>query len=209
VFTVTDAGGTSRSATNTITVQPVADAPIAHPQSVTTPYNTPLNIFLVASDPDGDLHYVAAVTTPSNGTLIGSGNWLTFAPNPGFSGTTSFDFRASDWTSTLSTPAAVTIVVQAPTSISATPGNLTTAVQSSSRIDLSWTDNAGYNEDGFKVDRSQNGNSWTQIATLGPNMTSFSATGLSGNKMYYFRVRAFNVLGNSPYSDTASAKTPR
>jgi phosphodiesterase/alkaline phosphatase D-like protein len=38
---------------------------------------------------------------------------------------------------------------------------------------------------------------------------NYSSTGLSANKTYYYRVRAYNVLGNSGYSNTASAKTLR
>jgi phosphodiesterase/alkaline phosphatase D-like protein len=34
-------------------------------------------------------------------------------------------------------------------------------------------------------------------------------TGLKANKTYWYRVRAYNATGNSDYSNTASAKTPR
>lgn len=64
---------------------------------------------------------------------------------------------------------------------------------------------ANLKTDGFKIERYQNG--WVLIATVGPNVRTFSSTGLSANKNYQIRVRGFNVLGNSGYSNTASART--
>ena len=72
---------------------------------------------------------------------------------------------------------------------------------------MAWTDNSN-NEDGFKIERSPNGtSSWTQIATVGPNVTTYSNTGLTRNTRYYYRVRSYNALGNSGYSNTVNAKT--
>ena len=88
----------------------------------------------------------------------------------------------------------------------AAPSGLTATAVSSSQINLAWTDTSA-NEDGFKIERSNNGSSWSQIATVGPNTTTYSSTGLSANKTYYYRVRAYNMLGNSAYSANASAKT--
>jgi hypothetical protein len=36
---------------------------------------------------------------------------------------------------------------------------------------------------------------------------TFANTGLPSNKSFAYRVRAFNVVGSSAYSNTASAKT--
>ena len=206
VFSVTDAGGITMTATNHLTIQPVADPPVANPQSVTTPYNTPVNILLTGSDPDGDLQGFLVTSLPANGTLSGTPPSSTFTPGAGFSGTSTLQFVAQDATTT-SAPANVTITVQAATSIPAAPSGLSATAVSSSQINLTWTDNSGYNEDGFKVERSSNGNTWTQIATVGPNVTTYASTGLTANRTYYYRVRAYNVLGNSAYSNTASAKT--
>ena len=90
----------------------------------------------------------------------------------------------------------------------AAPTGLSAIAVSKSQINLSWTD-ASANEDGFKIERSTDGRTFTQIGTTGANATVFKATGLAGNKLYYFRVRAFNAGGNSAYSNTASAQTPK
>jgi hypothetical protein len=93
-----------------------------------------------------------------------------------------------------------------PPSTPAAPSNLSAVAISRTRIDLTWSDNSS-NETGFRVERSTNGSSFTQIATLGANATAYSSTGLRRNRVYYYRVRAYNAAGNSGYSNTASART--
>ena len=190
-----------------IWIDPVNDAPVATAQSVTTAYNTAVNVTLSGSDVDGNTLAYMVLSSPANGTLTGSTPNLTFTPNLNWSGTTSFTFRVNDG-SLNSSAATVTLTVNAPTSVPAAPSALTATAASNSRIDLVWNDNST-SESGFKVERSTTGTTWTQIATVGPNVRNYSSTGLSANKTYYFRVRAYNALGNSAYSNTASAKTLR
>ncbi len=91
-----------------------------------------------------------------------------------------------------------------------TPGSLTAAVISSSRIDLSWYDYSS-NETGFKVERSTDGVTFSEVGTApaGPYSNgytvSYSATGLSAGTFYYFRVRGTNAQGDSAYSNIISA----
>jgi hypothetical protein len=204
-FAANDGTTIGNPATVSITVTPVNDAPVANPQSVSTPYNTPVNITLTGSDPEGSALTYTIVNNPSNGTLSGSNANRTFTPNIGWSGTTTFTFKVNDGALNSAT-ATVTITVAAPTSTPTAPSDLTATAISKSQINLAWTDNSS-NEDGFKIERSTNGTSWSQIATVGPNASNYSSTGLSANKLYYYRVRAYNALGNSAYSNTASAKT--
>jgi titin len=87
------------------------------------------------------------------------------------------------------------------------PANLAATVMSSSQIDLKWQDKSG-NEAGFKIERKLgNTGTFTQIATVGANVTAFSSVGLNANTKYFFRVRAYNVGGNSPYSNVVDATT--
>jgi hypothetical protein len=86
----------------------------------------------------------------------------------------------------------------------AAPTGLSATVVNGGRIDLNWTDNST-TEDGHKIERSPNGSSnWVQIGTVGPNVTSYSATGLTAYTIYYFRVRAYEGGSNSAYSSNAS-----
>jgi hypothetical protein len=93
-----------------------------------------------------------------------------------------------------------------PPPVPSAPSGLSASAVSTTQINLAWTDNSS-NEDGFKVERSTNGTSWTQVGTVAANGKTFSSTGLAKNTLYYFRVRAYNASGNSAYSNTASART--
>ena len=98
---------------------------------------------------------------------------------------------------------------QPPTAGPAAPTALTAAPVSGIQIDLAWTDNAN-NEDGYKIEQSPNGTTFTEIATVGVNATAYSVTGLQVSTPYYFRVRAFNsfnTLSYSAYTGVASAVT--
>lgn len=87
------------------------------------------------------------------------------------------------------------------------PTGLTASSASTSQISLSWTDNSS-DETGFYVERStSSGGTFTQIASLGAGVTTYSNTGLAASTTYYYRVCAYNAGGNSTYSNTASATT--
>ncbi len=96
------------------------------------------------------------------------------------------------------------------TPVPAAPTNLVATAVSRSQINLSWADNAT-NETGFRIERCKGATctNFTQIATVGANVTSYSNTGLSSNTSYRYRVRAYNASGNSAYSNIAAAATPR
>lgn len=103
-----------------------------------------------------------------------------------------------------STTASIT-VNPAPTAPLA-PLNLTATVASSSQINLAWTAGSA-NQTGFKIERSLNGSTYTQIATTAANVTSYSNTGLTAATLYYYRVAGSNAQGDSPFSNIASATT--
>ncbi|NLE44228.1 MAG: hypothetical protein GX620_05870 [Chloroflexi bacterium] len=88
----------------------------------------------------------------------------------------------------------------APTGLTATPAGQV-------QITLNWVDNAS-NEEGFRIERSPGGaNTWTQIGTVGPNVTTYASGGLTCNTQYDHRVRAYNGAGSSAYSNVAPATT--
>ena len=97
---------------------------------------------------------------------------------------------------------------QAASGVPAAPSSLSASAVSSSQINLAWVD-ASSNETGFKIERAPaSAGPWTQIATVGANVTSYSNTGLLPLTTYFYRVRATNAAGDSAYSNTASATTP-
>jgi hypothetical protein len=81
---------------------------------------------------------------------------------------------------------------------------------SSSRIDLSWVDNAD-NESGFLIERAPDNagvsGTFAQIASLGANSITYSNTGLTASTRYWYRVRSTNAAQSSAYTPSASATT--
>jgi titin len=87
------------------------------------------------------------------------------------------------------------------------PSGLTATPVSSTRIDLVWTDNSGY-ESGYAVERATGAGSFTVVAYLAANATGYSSTSLAPGTTYSFRVRAYDASNYSAYSNTASPTTP-
>ncbi len=90
----------------------------------------------------------------------------------------------------------------------AAPTNLTTTVFKTQGVNIriEWTDNAN-NELGFKVERSEDGNNFTEIAGLNADTELYEDLQLSESTTYYYKVLAYNNNGNSVYSNTAQATT--
>jgi glucose/arabinose dehydrogenase len=105
--------------------------------------------------------------------------------------------------------ATFTTVSPPPAQPPAAPSNLTAKAPGNSRkADLTWMDNA-QTEDGFRIERSTNGGVFTQIATVGRNVTAYSDTGLARGTTYSYRVLAYNASGASPPSDPPASVTTR
>ena len=75
-----------------------------------------------------------------------------------------------------------------------------------SRINLVWTDNST-DETGFRVQRQTGGGAYDNVATMYPNITTYSDTALADNTPYTYRVVAFNTVGDSAPSNTSSVTT--
>jgi uncharacterized protein (TIGR02145 family) len=87
------------------------------------------------------------------------------------------------------------------------PSNLTAIVASTSQLNLSWTDNST-NETGFKIERKTGISTYTVIATLAENITTFSDQGLTPNTTYTYRIYAYNSAGASlTYSNELTVTT--
>ncbi len=89
----------------------------------------------------------------------------------------------------------------------AAPTNLSAGAASSSRIDLSWTDHSSV-ESGFRIEqKAGSGGTYTEIAVVGTNVSTYNNTGLETSTTYYYRVKAYKGGLDSAYSNEASAGT--
>jgi hypothetical protein len=111
-FRVNDGQADSALATVSLTVRPIADAPVAVAQSVTTDEDTPVSITLVGTDADGDGLTYAVVQQPTKGTLSGTAPNLTYQPAADYHGPDSFTFQVTDASGLTSNVATVSLTVR-------------------------------------------------------------------------------------------------
>ncbi len=103
----------------------------------------------------------------------------------------------------------VPAVLPAETAVPSPPTGLTLAPSTSapaSSIVVRWKDTS-LAEDGFEVERSQDGITFTRVAVRDVNKTSASDGGLTSGQLYWYRVRAFNGLGPGGWTPAASLRT--
>ena len=88
------------------------------------------------------------------------------------------------------------------------PTNISAILNADQNLEITWVD-APYNEDGYEIERSLDGISFSVLETLNtPDVTSYIDESVSDNNDYYYRLRAFNQFGYSDYSDTVSVSVP-
>jgi hypothetical protein len=188
------------------------NTPVPPSVNITAPangatYTAPatINITANASDTDG---VVTKVDFYQGTTWLGtdSSSPYSFSWTGVTAGAYTLTAKATDNSGLETTSLGVNVTVNPPPATPTAPTGLTATAVSTTQINLSWTDNSS-DELGFKIERSNNGVQFTEIATVGPNVTTYSSGGLQRNKTFYYRVRAYNAAGNSAYSNTANAKT--
>lgn len=105
----------------------------------------------------------------------------------------------SNWSSTVSNVFAT--VPDAVSSITPTPGNVS--------VSLAYTapSNGGSAITGYKVERSLDNSTWTQVIAS-TTTNPYNVTSLTNGTLYYFRLTAINALGSGS-SSTAVSATPR
>jgi len=80
------------------------------------------------------------------------------------------------------------------------PSDLTTTVQNETDILLEWTDNCSF-EEGFRIERQEEGGSWIQIGKVAADVSQYTDTGLTYGANYTYRVYAYNINNQSYYSN--------
>ena len=111
-----DDGTSSATATVTLTVSTVNDAPVASPDSKGTGHATSVLVDVLANDADvdGDALTISAVGIPTSGSAIIESGRVRYTPLAGFSGSATFSYTVSDGMATDTATVTVT-VAPAPT----------------------------------------------------------------------------------------------
>jgi fibronectin type 3 domain-containing protein len=199
VFATNSAGSSAPSATVTATTVPNAPGGVKASVISTTQINVSWN------DVSGETGYRIERST-GGGVWVQVGtagaNVKTFS-DTGLSSGTTYSYRVFATNVGGSSPPSNTVTAK--TRLDA-PGGFTATAVSSTQINLAWSDVNG--ETGYRIDRSTNGGStWTTIANVGANVTTFSNTGLSTSTAYAYRLFATDSSTTSAASATVSATT--
>jgi hypothetical protein len=90
----------------------------------------------------------------------------------------------------------------------AAPTGLSGVAVASRQVNLHWYDQSN-NEQGFLIQRSTDGASWTIITSVAANVTSIADFTVNRRTSYYYRVLAFNQAGASEPTNVIRVTTPR
>ena len=177
--------------------QPPTAVASATPTSGTAPLLVSFNAS-GSSDPDGSIASYAW-TFGDGGTATGVTTTHTYAAGTYTASVTVTDNQ--DAAATKTVMIAVTAGATAPTA----PSNLSASAGANRSVTLTWNDNAS-NESGFYVERAAKAKtlSFSRVATVGANVRTLTRTETSGQWVY--RVQAYNSVGVSAYSNTATIR---
>ncbi|MCK4429251.1 MAG: hypothetical protein KAU95_02655, partial [Candidatus Aenigmarchaeota archaeon] len=95
-----------------------------------------------------------------------------------------------------------TIAMSSPTNLTATTITDKPLNSELGKINLTWTDNSD-EETGFKIERSVDNSTYSQIDTTGANVATYLDDNSNDNTLYYYRVRSYKGIENSTYSNIA------
>ena len=82
-----------------------------------------------------------------------------------------------------------------------TPTNLGANSPSGTQVNLNWTDNSA-NESGFRIDRKEGSGNYSEIGTVGANITNYADNSVTSSTAYTYRIAAYNASTESEYSNT-------
>jgi CSLREA domain-containing protein len=94
-----DGTANSNTATVTITVNPVNDAPVAEDDTATVVEDsgaTAIDVLANDDDADGNTLTVSSVTDPANGTAVDNDTGVSYTPDANYCGADTFDYTVAD-----------------------------------------------------------------------------------------------------------------
>ncbi|GEM_PF-3420218 len=157
--------------------------------------------YIIERSPGATTNFTVIATVAANETTYRVG---------GLTPTTSYSFRVRAYT-LVDSSAPTTALTRTTTYLSAkpvAPTNLNLIDTVATRIYLFWIDNSG-NEEGYAIERAPVGTiTYTPIDSVGVNIVSYVDRSVQQGTGYSYRVRAYNGMGTSNYSNIATGNTP-
>ena len=95
-YTVSDGNGGSATATVSVTISAVNDAPVANPDAATVDEDNPVTIAVLANDTDTEGNTLTVTGTNHQSAVVNPDNTVTFAAGPNNFGTYTFTYTVSD-----------------------------------------------------------------------------------------------------------------
>ncbi|HOI24513.1 MAG TPA: stalk domain-containing protein [Caldisericia bacterium] len=86
------------------------------------------------------------------------------------------------------------------------PQDLNARVISEKEVELTWKDQSS-NEDGFKLERRTPSSDYEEIIQLPANTNSYLDQSVEAKQFYYYRIRSYNLIGESSYSNEVVVET--
>jgi FtsP/CotA-like multicopper oxidase with cupredoxin domain len=205
-FTVTawnvNGSGPASAPSPSILVATVPGAPTAV-TAVAGNGTATVNFTAPASNGGSAITLYTVTSTPGNITATGAASPISV---PGLTNNTDYTFTVTATNvmgtgpaSSASNSVTPTATVPArPTGLAATNSVLSTSPPT---VSLTWVDNSN-NEVGFTIQRATNNTFTTNLTTftVGVNVTTYTDTTVSPKTRYYYRVQAFDNIGNSTFS---------
>jgi len=200
------AGSSAYSNTASITIVSANDPPTAVMSATPSSGTAPLTVTFEGSASSDLGGFITAWTWAFGDGTVGSGASITHVYST--PGTYTATLTVTD-NGNLSNSTSAFIVVNAPALPSA-PTGLTASALSRSSIRLGWT-NTTTNQTEVRIERCTGSGctNFVQVAAVAGTSTTYTDTGRASRTTYTYRVRAHNAAGDSPYSNTASARTTR
>ncbi|HEY0994235.1 MAG TPA: cadherin-like domain-containing protein, partial [Kofleriaceae bacterium] len=182
----------SGAATVALTVTAVNDAPQAANDSAGVNANagaTAIAVLANDSDVDGDTLTISSVTQPANGTVvITAGNTgLTFQPNPGFTGTTSFTYTISDGHAGTAT-ATVTVTVTANIPPTAVDDTATVTEDASAAAIAVLSNDSDGNDDALTISSVTQPANGAVVIASGTSLTFQPAANFNGTTSFTYTI---------------------
>ena len=163
-----------------------AAAPIANPDTVTTPAGVAVTIPVTAndSDPDGNAFSISSFRArPANGSVTRSTRAITYTPKAGFSGVDTFVYRIKDSTN-LTANAQVTVTVSAPVNTAPLAGADSASTVSPNPVTINLlTNDTDANGDTLSVTANTAPTNGT-VTRTGGSATYTPAAGFSGSDSF-------------------------